>query len=298
MYTDFTARAVMGTVAASPPCGIADAHEVRRPEARAVVLGGDEGLHQPRAVVVAGLEVRRHPAQHPPQHVAGQMATPHRGADEEAAQAHHPVQMGAALRIAPPHPRIARAKTQRRGGESDRAQPAMGRAHEIAELAADEGGGALRMLAGEQGVPYPTPCLVLDQHQPQALDIAHLGRHIDRGRHRGGEAARRGPMLMGAGRGQRNPSLPLQHRECLQAPGELRRPTGIDEAELRADLAPQRSAALARTVCHNGRKACPGLGRTQGVENLALGPHGAGLHTSGPLLFSTRCGDRADLAGS
>ena len=102
-------------------------------------------------------------------------------------------------------------------------------------------------------------------------------------------------MLMGAGRGQRNLLFRLQHLERLQAPGELRRPTGIDEAELRADLTTQRSAALARTVCHNGRKACPGLGRTQGMENLALGPHGAGLHTNGPLLFSTRCGDRAAL---
>ena len=38
--------------------------------------------------------------------------------DEEAAQAHHPVQVRGALLVAPPHPRIARAKTQRRGGES------------------------------------------------------------------------------------------------------------------------------------------------------------------------------------
>ena len=84
------AGALMGAVTASSPRGGADAHEVRRPQARAVVLGRDEGLHQPRAVVVAGLEVRLDPAQHPPQHMAGQMAAPHRRADEESAQAHHP----------------------------------------------------------------------------------------------------------------------------------------------------------------------------------------------------------------
>ena len=105
------ARAVVGAVAASTPRGGTDAHEVRRPQARAVVLGRDESLHQPRAEVVARLEVRLHPAQHPPQHMAGQMAAAHRGADEEAAQTHHPVQVRAALRVAPPHPRIARAKT-------------------------------------------------------------------------------------------------------------------------------------------------------------------------------------------
>ena len=178
------AGALMGAVTASSPRGGADAHEVRRPQARAVVLGRDEGLHQPRAVVVAGLEVRLDPAQHPPQHMAGQMAAPHRRADEESAQAHHPMQVRGALHVAPPHPRIARAKTQRRSREPDRAQPSMGRVDEIAQLAADEGGGALGMLGGEQGVPDPALRLVLDHHQPQALDIAHLGRHIDRCRHR------------------------------------------------------------------------------------------------------------------
>ena len=49
--------------------GGADAHEVRRLEARCVVLGLDKALHQPRAVVVARLEVRPHSTQHPPQRI-------------------------------------------------------------------------------------------------------------------------------------------------------------------------------------------------------------------------------------
>ena len=228
--------------------------------------------------------------------MAGQMAAAHRGADEEAAQAHHPVQMGAALRIAPPYPRIARVKAQRRGRESDRAQPAMGRADEVADLAADEGGGALRMLGGEQGVPDPPLRLVLDHHQPQAFNIAHLGRHVDRGGHGRIEASGRRPMTMGAGCGQRNLLLRVQHLERFQAPGELCAPAGIDEAELRADLAPKRGTALPRTLCHNGLEARSGLGRTQRLENLALEAHAVGLHTSGRSLSSTRCGDRAALA--
>ena len=263
----------MGTVAASTPRGVADAHEVRRLEADSVVLGLDESLHQPRSIVVAGLEVRSHPTQHPSQHMAGQMATPHRGADEESAQAHHPVQMRLALRIAPPHPRIARVHMQRRGGEPDRSQPPMGRPDEIAQLAADEGGGALWMLLGEQRVPYPALRLVFNHHQPQPFDIAHLGRHLDGGGHRRIQAPGRGPMTMEAGRRQRNPSLHLQYRERLQAPGELRRPAGIDEVELRADLAPEGGAALTRTLCHNAPETRLGLGRTKRLENLALEPH-------------------------
>ena len=72
-------------------------------------------------------------------------------------------------------------------------------------------------------------------------------------------------------------------------------PRGIDEAELRADLAPQRRAALEHTACHNGLEARLGLGRAQCLENLVLEPHAAGLHTSGLPLSSTRCGDRAEL---
>ena len=267
------AGAVMGAVVASSTRGGADAHEVRRLETDSVVLGVDEGLHQPRTVVVARLEVCPHPAQHPPQQMAGQMAAAHRGADEESAQAHHPVQMGGALRIAPPHPRIARAKTQRRGRESDRAQPSMGRPDEIAELATDEGGGAVRMLVGEQCVPYPALCLVLDHHQPQPFDIAHRTRHADGRGHRCLQAARRGSMAVGTRRRQSNLSLGLQHRERLQAPCELRGPAGIDESELRADFTPQSGTALERTVCHNGLEACLGLGRTKRLENLALEPH-------------------------
>ena len=101
---------------------VADAHEVRRLEAGCVVVGLDKGLHHPRAVVVAGLEVRPHPTQHPAQHMAGQMPTPYRGANEESAQAHHSVQMRGALLVAPRHPRIARADAAPR--RRTRAHPA------------------------------------------------------------------------------------------------------------------------------------------------------------------------------
>ena len=163
----------------------------------------------------------------------------------------------------------------------------MGRADEIAQLAADESRGALWMLLSEQRVPYPALRLVLDHYQPQAFDIAHLGRHLDRRRHRCIQAAGRGPLRMGTRRGQRELARGLQHLERLQASGELGSPAGIDEAELRADLAGEGGAALERTVCHNGFESRLGFGRAQCVEDLALEPHGAGLHASGLSLSGT-----------
>ena len=76
---------------------------------------------------------------------------------------------------------------------------------------------------------------------------------------------------MGAGLGERDLSRRLQHRKRLEAPGELSRPTRIDEPELRADLAPGGGAAIERTLCHNVCEACLGLRGTQCVEDPALG---------------------------
>ena len=80
---------------------LADPHEVGRLEAGAVMRGADEGLHQPRTILVAGFEILRHTRQHLAQHLAGQVAALHPGADQEPAQAQHPVQMGLALLSAP-----------------------------------------------------------------------------------------------------------------------------------------------------------------------------------------------------
>ena len=166
----------------------------------------------------------------------------------------------------------------------------MGRPDEIAELAADEGGGALRMLGGEQGVPDPALRLVLDHHQPQAFDIAHLSRHVNRRTHRCIQASRRGPLRMGTRRGQRELSRGLQHLERRQAPGELRRSAGIDEPELRADFAPEGGAALARTLCHNVTETRLSLGRTQCLEDLALEPHTVDYTRTGVLCSASLVG--------
>ena len=80
-------------------------------------------------------------------------------------------------------------------------------------------------------------------------------------------------MRMGAGLRERDLSRCLQHRERLQAPGELGAPAGIDKSELRANLPSKRHAAGKRALCHNVLEAHSGLRRTQGLEDLALEPH-------------------------
>ena len=95
---------------------------------------------------------------------------------------------------------------------------------------------------------------------------------------------------MGAGLGKRDLSRRLQHRERLQTPGELSRPTCIDEPEMRADLAPEGSAALKRTPCHNVLKASLELRRTQCLEDLALEPHVADYTRPGFLCPASLVG--------
>ena len=92
-------------------------------------------------------------------------------------------------------------------------------------------------------------------------------------------------------RGQRRElSRALQHLERRQAPGELRRPAGIDEPELRADFAPQRGAAFAPTLCHNVTEMHLALGRTQCPENLAREPHAVNYTRAGFLCSASLVG--------
>ena len=95
---------------------------------------------------------------------------------------------------------------------------------------------------------------------------------------------------MGTRRGQRELSRALQHLERRQAPGELRRPAGIDEPELCADFTPEGGAALARTVCHNVTETRLGLGRTQCLEDLALEPHAVDYTRAGFLCPASLVG--------
>ncbi len=100
---------VLVAVLAAPPRRAPDANEVRCLEAGPVPVGLDKRLHQPRAIAVASLEIFPQAAQHTAQHMAREVTATHPGTDQKPAQAHHTVQMGSTLLVAPRHPRVARA---------------------------------------------------------------------------------------------------------------------------------------------------------------------------------------------
>ena len=286
----------MSPVLAPAPGGVADPHEVGRLEAGSVVRKADKGLNQPRAVPVADLEIRRQTMQHLAQHRAGQVTALHAGADQEPAQAQHPVQMGLALPIAPPHPRLARPQMQRRSRKPDRAEHPVRRNNQIAHLATGKCRRASGMLEVQQGIPQQALRAFLDPHQRQPLDRFHRTRHPRGRRHRLVETPRRGSAPTAPGRRQHNPPRPLQPVERFEATRKLGRPAGIDKTELRAHPPPHRRAAVQRLVRHNVREAGLRLRCTQGLQNLALDHHAVTYTRQKPICPSLRCGYRAGLA--
>ena len=243
---------------------LADPHEVGRLEAGAVMRGADEGLHQPRTILVAGFEILRHTRQHLAQHLAGQVAALHAGADQEPAQAQHPVQMGLALLSAPSHPRLARPQLQRRGRKPDRAQHPVRRDHQIAHLAARKGRRPLRMLEVQQGIPHPPLPALLYHLQRQPRDRLHRTRHRRGRRHRRVETLRHRRAPATPRRRQRNPPRLVQRVERLETTRELGRPARIHKPELRAHPPPHRRPVVQRLLRHNPLEASLRLRRTKG----------------------------------
>ena len=62
----------------------------------------------------------------------------HPGADQKTVQSDHPMQVGAARVGVPANPSVPIPKLERRGGEAKPTQPAVLRAHQIAQLTADQ----------------------------------------------------------------------------------------------------------------------------------------------------------------
>ena len=246
----------------------------------------DERLDQPRAIMVAALEVRLQSTQRPAQHMTGQVAAPHAGPNQKPAQAHHPMQMIPSLPVAPPHPLVARAQMQRRRRKTDRPQHPVRGDDQIPYLAAGERRRPVRMLEVKQGVPEQAPPVVLDQFQRQPLHIGHLPR-IPPGRLHGRfQTARRRCPNTALRRRKRQPARRLQHPQRLQATRQLRRPARIEKAELRAHPATDRRPAGRRLVRKNAGKAILRSRCPKRPENLVLYNHAALIHGSYPLAQS------------
>ena len=120
--------------------------------------GDGEGLDQPGTAAVLALEIGGQTTQHHARNTAGQMDAAHRRADQEAAHAHDPVARRVALPGTPRDPAVACPGMECARGKPDGAEPARLPLHEVAHPAAGNGGQAVRMLIGHQGVPDATRC--------------------------------------------------------------------------------------------------------------------------------------------
>ena len=138
----------------------------------------------------------------------------------------------------------------------------------------------LRMLPDHHLVPYPHLLLGLDGNQLQALNCTGLGGHV----YRAGDRFRQAPgverlgLVSGASR-KAEVSFPLQIPQRLHTGGTLCLATGVEKAELPAEVVGQgdpREGLSTRLE----REAYPlqVLGRGEGTLDLMLSFHAATLH--------------------
>ena len=279
-------RTVLGTplaVLAPAPTGAPQQRPVRRPVARARVLGRvDEALDQPRMIAVATLEMCRQHPQRLAEHPRGQVVTLHHRTDQKPAQAHHPMQVGAALRLVPPYPALARGEFERRAGKTHRPQPAMRRAHQVAKLVPGERRRSERMLTTHQLRPHPAQGLVGDFHQLDGAHLRHLRGHRERSGHGGVEPARTGVARCEARCRQLQRTGALEFAQRLEGGAALGAPPGVAQLEALTHLFGERSAV--RGLRRKQANLLKRHGRTQRTLDEVLG-----FHASHRIEASDKC---------
>ena len=229
----------------APACGPADAQEVGRAQAGPVMPLVGETLNEIRAQAVAILEVARQAAQDAAQDMAGKVRATHRRADQEAAQAGNALKMRPAPLVVPPDPAVPRRDPQRRGGKSRRPEPAVRRAHEIADLASGEGRDPVRVLARDQRVPQGTLGGLRDRVDAQALDPRRVRRHPCGFGDAGLDQARPSLHRRRLRRRKRDAGHALgQDPQRLHAAGKPGAPARVEERELLADPPAQGGPAV------------------------------------------------------
>ena len=212
----------------------------------------------------------------------GEVAAHHAGANQKPAQPHHPVQVGATLRVVPTHPDIAGVEPARRGGEPHRAQPPVGGADQIAQLMTHERTRTARMLMGHQGIPHPALRVALDPHQLKLAHRPDRARHIV-GRHHWVREHPRpvSPGALSSGRRQHDLALCLEHVQRLAAACALPPPAPVAQVERLTDpvgdLPKARQPFTAHAVEHTAKSGKIG---PQAAPDLILNLHGA--HGSAP----------------
>ena len=268
----------MGAVVASASAALPHPDPVRRAQARRGVLAFvDKGLQQPGPVAVDTLEVLAQRPHDPAQDMRGEIAAHHAGANQEPAQSHHPVQVGAALCVVPAHPGVAGVEPARRGREPHRAEPPVGGADQIAHLMAHERTRAARMFMRHESVPDQALRVGLDPHQRQLAHRPDRARHIVGRCHCVREHPR--PVSPGAVHSERRQcdvAPCLQHAQRLAAACAL--PAAAAVAQIQrltdpvGDLPEARDTLRCRVVEHTANSAKIG---PQAAPDLILHLHAA-----------------------
>ena len=246
--------------------GLADAAPSGRKEAAAPMLRRDEGLGQDRTDAVGRREVPAHAPRRHAQDPRRKAAHGNRRTDQEARQADHPVEMPLAACVVPAEPGVPRRQDTRRGREQDAAEPAVRRADQVAQLAADVKPGAAGMLGCHQLVEDQPKRRPIDTDKVETLDRARTGRKA-RGLGNRRLAAGDGPATAGAARrGKGDPARTLKAAKGGEAARDLWPAVKVDKAERvanpPADLGPR-----GIRLRENPRQPLHALGRGKRTRN-------------------------------
>ena len=241
----------------APASGPADAQEVRRPQAGAVIPLVGETLNEIPAEAVALLEVGRQAAQDPAEDMAGKVRTTHRGPDQEAAQADDALEMRPASPVVPPDPAVPRRNPQRRGGKTRRPEPAVRRSDEIADLASGEGRHPVRVLVRNQRVPQGAVGGLHHRLDAEALDPRRMRRHPLGFGDAGLDEARPAPHRRRLRRRKHDVrKAPGQNAKRLHAAGQAGAFGRIEEGKLPADPPAEGGPAFKLFPGQDRRYAC------------------------------------------
>ncbi len=177
---------VLGTEPAATDAGT-QAHPVGGGKTKTGKSGTiDKGFDQERADAVTRLPIISQARQNHTQYLGGKVSAANFLAYQKAGKADDFLQMPKASIRGPADPLVAGAEAECCRSKSQRAQPAMFAANEIAHLGADQRGIAARMLLYDQVIPQTVQWIISsgDQVQMQSLHLIYPARNVRHGRQR------------------------------------------------------------------------------------------------------------------
>ncbi len=142
---------------------------------------------------------------------------------------------------------IARRQYQCRRRETQRAEPAMRRADQVAQLTAHQWSGPAPVFARHELVPEGALRIVFDQHEFELDELRNLSQDRLRRRHRMPQPSCSARPRGRARRRQRNPAVALERAQRLQTARLLGAPARFDETKVGAYPICQRGAGASGT---------------------------------------------------